>query len=106
MLARDRTRIRAPKRYEYEELIAYSLVVASEVLEDETSIVSFALASKEKTQWLDATNEEMKSLHLNNTWTLVCRLVGSRLVSCKWISKHKDGNLETGQQKFKGEIGG
>jgi len=43
----------------------------------------------DKTQWLNAMNEEMKSLHLNNTWTLVCRLEGSMLVSCKWIFQTK-----------------
>jgi len=39
--------IRALDRYGYAELIAYSLMVASEMLEDETSIVSLALMSKD-----------------------------------------------------------
>jgi len=55
------------KRYGYAKLIAYSLLVASQVLKDEPSSASSALASKTKTQWLDTMNEEMKSLHLNNT---------------------------------------
>jgi len=37
----------------------YSLIVASEVLGDEPSSVSFTLTSKKKTQWLDAINKEM-----------------------------------------------
>jgi len=37
------------------------------VLDDEPSSVSSTLASKERIEWLDAMNEEIKSLHLNNT---------------------------------------
>lgn len=71
--ARTRRTIRALDRYDYAKLIAYYLVAASEVIEDEPSSVSSTLASKEKTQWLNVMNEEMKSHHLHNTWTLVCR---------------------------------
>jgi len=49
------------------EFIAYSLVAIIEVLEEESSSVSYALESKEKTQWLHAMNEDRRSLHLNNT---------------------------------------
>lgn len=39
--------------------------------------------------------------HLNNILILVSRPVDSRLISCKWIFKCKNGNLEIGQQKIK-----
>jgi len=70
-------------------------VIASEVLGDELFSISFSLASKEKTKWLDVKNDEMNSLHLNNTWTLVCIPIDFRLVSCKWIFNH--GNPEIDQ---------
>jgi len=50
-------------------------------------------------------NEKMESSCLNNTWTLVCRFVGSRLVNCKWILKCKEGNPYIRQQKLY-KIGG
>jgi len=57
ILVRDRTRrmIRSLRRYGYLELIA-SLVAASKVLENKPSSVLCALASKEKTQWLNTMN--------------------------------------------------
>ena len=50
MLARDRTgrEIKQPKRYRYADLIAFSLVVASEVLEEDPKTVKVVLVSKEK----------------------------------------------------------
>jgi len=49
-------------------------------------------------------NEEMKSLHLNNTWTLVCRLEGSMLVYCKWSFKRKVGAPRIDQHRFKAKL--
>ena len=73
MLARDRTgrEIKQPKRYEYADLIAFALVAASEVLEEDPKTVKAVLASKEKEKWLSAMNEEIKSLHDNHTWELI-----------------------------------
>jgi len=44
------------------------------MLDNEPSSVSSTLASKERNQWLDTMNKEMKSLHLNKMWTLVLGL--------------------------------
>jgi len=95
-IVRDRTRrmIRALPRYKYTEVIAYLLVTASEVLKNELSSVSFSLTSKQKIQWLDSMNDEMKLFHLNNISTLACKPVGSWSVSCKWIFKQKYGIKE------------
>jgi len=46
----------------------------------------------------------MKSFHLNNTWTLVHILKGSRLVNCKWTFKQKDNIPGTDQQRFKARL--
>ena len=63
VLARDRTRmeIEQPKRYEYDDIIAFALVAASEVLEEDPKTIKAFLASKEKEKWLSAMNEEIKS---------------------------------------------
>jgi len=50
MLARDKTRreIKQPERYGYADLIAFALVVVSEVLEEDPKTLKPILASKEK----------------------------------------------------------
>lgn len=53
---RTKKTIRALESHGYPELIRYSLVIASEVLEDEHFSLSFELASKEKAQWLYTMN--------------------------------------------------
>jgi len=93
MLARDRTKseIKSPKRYEYAYLIAFAMVAASEVLEEEPKSLQVILASKEKEKWLSAMSEEIKSLHENHTRELILKKLGSRIGSCKWIFKKKEG---------------
>jgi len=71
MIARDRIRriIRALKRYGYTKLIAYFVMVASEVLDDELSSVSYALATKENTQWLYVMCTEPERSELSARWS-------------------------------------
>ena len=48
-------------------------------------------------RWKAAMNEEMKSLQKNETWELVDRPPGKKLVGCRWVytMKHKaDGTIE------------
>jgi len=106
VLARDRTRmeIEQPKRYEYDDIIAFALVAASEVLEEDPKTIKAFLASKEKEKWLSAMNEEIKSLHDNHTWELFKKPPGSRVVSCKWIFKKKEGILGVELDRFKARL--
>jgi len=90
--------------YGYVKLITYFSVTISEVLEYKPSSISFTLSCKKMTQWLDGMNEEIKSLHLNNTRALVHKLGGSRLVSYKCIFKQKYDNPETSQQRLKARL--
>ena len=49
-------------------------------------------------RWKAAMNEEMKSLQKNETWELVDRPLGKKLVGCRWVYtvKHKeDGTIES-----------
>ncbi|UYV74971.1 hypothetical protein LAZ67_12001936 [Cordylochernes scorpioides] len=51
----------------------------------------------EKKEWLKASEEEMKSLIENDTWTLTDLPPGKKAIGCKWIFKAKcnqDGNVE------------
>src|SRR5271169_1952510 len=56
-----------------------------------------AILGPEAPQWQEAINDELKSLHHNNTWSIVPRLPkGHNLIGCRWVFKHKldpDGNI-------------
>ena len=48
-----------------------------------------ALQSFNAHKWIDAMNEEMKSMHDNDVWDLVQLPEGLKPISCKWIFKTK-----------------
>ena len=93
-----------PKRYGYADLIAFALVVANEVLEEDPKTLNVVLASKEKEKWLSAMNEENKSLHDNHKWELIKKPPGSRVVNCKWIFKKKEGIQGVEPDRFKARL--
>ena len=84
--------------------MAFFLVAASEVLNDEPNCYKGAVDCKEKDKWLMSMDEEMKSLHDNHTWDLVKRPAGSKLVSCKWIFKRKQGIPGVEQGRFEARL--
>lgn len=69
LLARDRSRrvIKLPQRLSYAYLIAFTLISASEVLNEEPRDYKEFVRSLNKTEWLKAMEYKMKSLHDNNT---------------------------------------
>lgn len=93
LFARDTSRriIKPPQRLGYVDLIAFALLSASEVLDEEPRDYKEVARIRNKVEWLKAMNDEMKSLHVNNTWKPVEKPAGARLVSCKWIFKVKEG---------------
>ncbi|KAJ4715440.1 Retrovirus-related Pol polyprotein from transposon TNT 1-94 [Melia azedarach] len=64
-----------PKRYGFEDMVAYALQVAEEVDTDsnEPSTYKEVVTCTESTQWLAAMGDEMESLHKNQTWELTKR---------------------------------
>ncbi|KAL0295022.1 UNVERIFIED_CONTAM: Copia protein [Sesamum radiatum] len=48
-------------------------------------------------QWVDAMNQELKALELNQTWVVVSLPLGKHAIGCKWVYKVKlkdDGSVE------------
>jgi hypothetical protein len=101
VVGRQWRQIRPPKRYGYVDLIAYALIVAEDIAVQEPSTHSEAVTSSGFAQWVAAMNEEIESLHKNQTWELVKLLKGAKIVGCKWIFKKKEGILGVEDARFK-----
>ena len=61
--------------------------------------VSFsqAIESNDSAKWINAMNDELKSMHQNGVWDLVELPEGYKKVGCKWVFKTKHdskGNIE------------
>lgn len=59
------------------------------VTDEEPENFQEVLSSKEKTQWLEAMNEEMSSLKKNDTYELVKRPKSKKVLKNRWIFKNK-----------------
>jgi hypothetical protein len=64
---RQRRQIRPPQRYGYADLVAYALTVAEDTTVQKPSALSEAVTSSESAYWVVAMNEEIESLHKNQT---------------------------------------
>uniref|UniRef100_A0A251V331 Putative zinc finger, CCHC-type n=1 Tax=Helianthus annuus TaxID=4232 RepID=A0A251V331_HELAN len=89
---RPRRQIKPPLRFRDEEDISAYVFMAAE-LEDSTEPLTYneAIASEDSERWQVAMQEEMDSLHKNQTWVLVDKPKGQKIVTCKWIFKLKEG---------------
>ena len=67
------------------------------VVEDDPINFRQTIESSNSQKWIDAMNEEMKSMKDNDVWELVPLLEGAKPIGCKWIFKIKKdskGNVE------------
>jgi len=55
-------------------------------------------------KWLFSMNEEMESIHKNQTWDLVKLLEGKWAVRLKWIFKRKEGIPRIKDERFKAHL--
>ncbi|KAH9687881.1 Integrase catalytic domain-containing protein [Citrus sinensis] len=87
-LARDRAKrpTRPPRRYGYADLITYALEAAHEIDDEEPKTFNEAIQSKFGTKWKEAMDDEILSLHNNETWELVERPEKRRIMGCKHAS--------------------
>ncbi|KAH9782240.1 hypothetical protein KPL71_008811 [Citrus sinensis] len=105
-LVRDRKRraVRPPKRYTVADLIAYALIAAQEVNEEEPRTYKEAINSRDKLKWKEAMDEEIESLMKNGTWKLIVRPEKRKTVSFKWIFKVKEGISDAEPSRFKARL--
>ena len=93
-----------PKRYGYEDMVAYALQVAEEVDPYEPSTYRDAVTCTESAQWLAAMGDEMESLQKNKTWDLVQQPRGRKIITCKWVFKKKEGMSPAEGIKYKARV--
>ncbi|KAJ4729164.1 Retrovirus-related Pol polyprotein from transposon TNT 1-94 [Melia azedarach] len=63
--------------------------VDSGVMEDDPIKFRQAIESSNSQKWIDAMNEEIKSMKDNDEWDLVSLPEGAKPIGCKWIFKTK-----------------
>ena len=95
---------RPPKRYGYSDLVSYALISASEVIRDEPLTYEEAVSSKDSFKWVEAMKFEINSLKKNETWSLVERPQGQRVVGCNRLCKVKEGSGENAKPRYKARI--
>lgn len=71
---------------------------------DEPRTYQEAVSSKDKLFWIAATKEEMDSLYKNQTWSLIEKPVGQRIIGSKWIFKLKPGIHGVEEPRYKARL--
>ncbi|MDV3193978.1 MAG: reverse transcriptase domain-containing protein, partial [Sweet potato little leaf phytoplasma] len=105
-LTRDRTRrvIRRPAKYESSDFVGYAFNCYTESFSSEPSTYNEAIKSKNCEEWLSAMKQELQSLHSNNTWKLVEKPEGKKIIDCKWVFKLKPGLGINDQPRYKARL--
>ncbi|GKD06180.1 gypsy type transposase, partial [Tanacetum coccineum] len=105
LLARDRERRqvnRPPRLKDYQcDLVAYAFAAAAHIEGCEPTNYFEAISSPECDKWVVAMEEEVESLHKNETWELVKLPKEKRVISCKWLFKVKDGIPGVESKRYK-----
>ncbi|CAA0827001.1 Uncharacterized mitochondrial protein AtMg00820, partial [Striga hermonthica] len=93
-LARDRTRRerKKPSKFDDFHMTSYAFGVFESIDNCEPKCYDEALKSVNSLQWMNAMREEINSLHVNHTWSLVPKPDNCSLVDCKLLYKVKQEN--------------
>ena len=101
---RKKRQTRPPQRYGDADLIAYALVTSHEIKVNEPKNYFEAIYSPHKSEWQRVMNDEIVSLHKNNTWELVEKTKNKKTTGCKWIFRVKEGLPATEPRRFKARL--
>jgi len=82
-------------------IVAYALQVVEKVI---LSTYREAEISSESKMWKDSMEEEMSSLHKNNTWELTELPKGKKAIGCKWVYAKKQGYLKCAIVRYKARL--
>ncbi|KAK0584100.1 hypothetical protein LWI29_007622 [Acer saccharum] len=97
--SRPKRDIRRPARYT--DMVAYALPVTDD---DVPYTYREAVDSTDNVKWKMAMDEEMQSLHQNETWKLTPLPKGKRAIGCKWVYAKKEGALGKDNIRYKARL--
>jgi hypothetical protein len=76
----------------------YEVYVSEEIqIKGDPASFEEAMRSAHSSKWLDAMEDEMRSMSVNKVWDLEEIPKGAKIVGCKWVYKTKcdsNGNIE------------
>ncbi|KAH9717385.1 hypothetical protein KPL71_021793 [Citrus sinensis] len=98
---RPRREIKKPGWLTKDMVVAYALPIIND---DIPNTFSEALRSNESDQWKLAMEEEMKSLHQNQTWELVKLPKWKRAIGNKWVYTKKQGFPNQTTHRYKARL--
>jgi len=72
-----------------DEIAGYAYLITEDGGNPEHVDYQEALQDRDSDKWLEAADEEIKSLIKNKTWILVERSKSQKPIGCKWVFKRK-----------------
>ena len=63
-----------------------------------------AISGQDTIQWIEAMNEEIHSLSVNETWSLATLPKGCKPIASKWIYKLKEGITKDHPPRYKARL--
>lgn len=91
-------------RFSEADCILMALNVADSLNFEEPNTFEEAVNGPHGRNWIEAMNEEMKSLEGNETWTLKPLPKGYRPIASKWIYKIKEGISRVLKPRYKARL--
>ena len=101
---RQRRTIVHPSRYSKACCVNFALNDVNNQNDDEPKTFDEAVSCPNARHWINVMNDEMESLTINNTWTLVTLPRNCKTISCKWIYKLKEGVPDLQPPRYKARL--
>jgi hypothetical protein len=98
-MRRARREIR--KLAKFIDMVAYALPMFED---DIPSTYKEVVRTSESNEWKKAMDDEMQSLHKNQTWDLVQLPKGKKEIGCKWVYTKKEGPTGKDSVRFKARL--
>ncbi|KAL5850870.1 hypothetical protein ACOSQ4_008883 [Xanthoceras sorbifolium] len=76
------------KPAQFNDMVAHASIIVNDEI---PTTYQEAVQSSEEEKWRNAMNEEMQSLHKNQTWKLASLPKGKKAIGCKWVYAKKEG---------------
>ena len=62
------------------------------------------MSFEDSSRWMISMQEEMESLHKNDTWELVKLPKEKKIIHCKWVFKRKEAILGVEEARYKARL--